>query len=354
MIHIGHAVPLRILRSLQEEGHHVTLLIGSFTTLVGDPSGRDVTRPVLTEQDIAANMRTYTEQVSRILDLKRTTVLENSAWYTDPRKLGTLRRFLELGQSFTAAQLWERDMFQERQRKGQPVTLTEFIYPVLQAYDFATMDAEVQVGGTDQTFNMLAGRELAKKLGTGEKFVVTTRLLCGTDGRKMSKSFGNTIGVTEAPAEMYGKLMSVRDELIAEYYELAAGVDASAPELRSRVESDPRGAKAAMAHEVVTFYHGAVAAEQAARAFDARFRDGELPTDIEERTPSVLHEEKLAFFLVDLGLATSKSEATRLIQQGGVVVDGVRIEDPYAVLTPYGGMVIQVGKRRVIKIKAGA
>lgn len=351
VVHIGHAIPLRILRSLQEEGHHITLLIGSFTTLVGDPSGRDSTRPMLTEQDIAANMRTYKDQVSRLLDLKLTTVVENSTWYTDPRKLGTLREFLKLGHQFTAAQLWERDMFQERQRKGQPVTLTEFIYPVLQAYDFAMMDVDAQVGGTDQTFNMLAGRDLAKKLGRGEKFVLTTRLLRGTDGRKMSKSYNNTVAITDQPEEMFGKLMSIRDELIGEYYELVAGIDTSSADLREFIETQPREAKAKMASEVVVFYHGSAAADRARRSFDAQFKEGALPLDMIERKPSVVGEEKLVFFLVDLDLASSKSEATRLIQQGGVTVDGAKIEDPHAVITPHEGMVFQVGKRRFVKVK---
>ncbi|MBI4022547.1 tyrosine--tRNA ligase [Candidatus Berkelbacteria bacterium] len=351
VVHLGHAVVLRILKSLQEEGHRVTLLLGSFTTLIGDPSGRDSSRPVLSEAEIAQNVRTYKEQVFRILDPKRTSFRDNSEWFTDPRAMGSLRNFLTLGHHFTAAQLWERDMFQTRQAKGQPVTLTEFIYPVLQGYDFVALDADVQVGGTDQTFNMLAGRELGKKMGTSEKFVITTRLLTGTDGRKMSKSYHNFVGVLDEPNDMYGKLMSIRDEQLPEYFELAAGIDASSRASQALIAEDPRGAKAKMAYEVVTFYHGTTRAEQAQAAFTAQFREGHVPTDLPERTPSVSQAAKVAFFLVDLGLASSKSEAMRLIEQGGVTVDEARIEDPQAVMTPHHGMIIKVGKRRYAKVK---
>lgn len=352
IIHIGHAVPLRLLASLQEQGHIITFLFGSFTTLLGDPSGRDKGRPILTEADIAQNMATYKMQLAKILDPKRTQFRDNAEWFTSPRKMGTLREFLKLGIHFTAAQLWERDMFQDRQKKAQPVTLTEFIYPVLQAYDFVALEADLQVGGTDQTFNMLAGRELAKKMGAGqEKFVLSTKLLRGTDGRKMSKSYDNYIGVLDESADMYGKLMSVRDELLPEYFALAVGVDPSEPTLAELIATDPRAAKAKMALEVTTFYHGPQAAELAAEQFRAQFSEGKMPSDMTEVTPSVTDEAKLAFFLVDLGLATSKSEATRLIEQGGVRVDEATITDPHAVITPHNGMVLNVGKRKYRRIK---
>lgn len=350
-IHLGHAVVLRVLRELQEQGHRIILLIGDFTALVGDPTGRSVERPLLDDATLAQNMARYEEQVFKLLDPKRTEFRRNSEWHLDQRKTGSLREFLRLTQHVTAAQLWERDMFQERQKQGAPVTITEFLYPILQAYDFIALDADVQVGGTDQTFNMLAGRELAKKLEKGEKLVITTKLLRGTDGRKMSKSYNNYVGVLDEPGEMYGKLMSVRDELLPEYFALAVGVDPETPELRELIQTKPRDAKAKMAYEVVAFYHGAPAATQAETQFNAQFRQGEVPTDMREVTPSVSGEEKLAFYLVDLGLADSKSNATRLIQQGGVRVDGAEITDPHAVITPHNGMVINVGKRRYVKVK---
>lgn len=363
VLHLGHAVVLRILRELQEQGHSIVFLIGDFTAMVGDPSGRDTSRPMLSDAELQANVATYKEQVCKLLDPKRTSFRHNSEWLDDPKDMGSLKHFMRtVGVHFTAAQLWERDMFQERQRKGAPVTLTEFMYPVLQGYDFIALKADVQVGGTDQTFNMLAGRDLAKKLGESDpsspkattghgKFVITAKLLRGTDGRKMSKSFDNYIGLTAAPADMYGKLMSVRDELLPEYFALAVGVDPDEPELRELIATKPRDAKAKMAYEIVAFYHGAQAATQAELAFTAQFRQGQVPSEMVEVSPSVRTEEKLAFYLVDLGLATSMSDATRLIQGGGVRVDGTAITDPHARLTPHDGMAINVGKRRYVRVK---
>ncbi len=351
-LHLGHAIPLRVLRELQEQGHQVTLLVGDFTALVGDPSGRDASRPMLTDEELASNIATYQEQVFKVLDPKRTHFRRNSEWLDDSADIGMLKSFLrKVGVHFTAAQLWERDMFQARQRKGAPVTITEFLYPVLQGYDFVALKADVQVGGTDQTFNMLSGRDLAKKMGESEKFVITTKLLRGTDGRKMGKSLGNYISILDAPTDMYGKMMSVRDELLDEYFALAVGVDPDEPELRELIATKPRDAKAKLAYEVVAFYHGAQAATQAELAFTKQFRQGQTPTDMVEVTPSVQTEEKLAFYLVDLGLATSMSDATRLITGGGVRVDGLAITDPHARLKLHDGMEINVGKRRYVRVK---
>lgn len=352
ILHIGHAVVLRILRELQEQGHQIIFLVGDFTALVGDPSGRDASRPMLSQEQLAANVTTYKEQVFKLLDPKRTTFRFNSEWLDDAEDVGSLKTFMRtVGVHFTAAQLWERDMFQERQRKGAPVTLTEFMYPVLQGYDFIALKADVQVGGTDQTFNMLAGRDLAKKMGESERYVITAKLLRGTDGRKMSKSFDNYIGLLDEPVDMYGKLMSVRDELLPEYFALAVGVDPEEPELVELMKTKPFEAKVKMAYEVVAFYHGAPAATQAELAFTKQFREGQKPTDMNELTPSVQTEEKLAFYLVDLGLASSMSDATRLISGGGVRVDGLEITDPHARLTPHEGMEINVGKRRYVRVK---
>lgn len=350
VIHLGNAVPLRILRFLQEEGHTIILLIGSFTTQIGDPTGRDQTRPELSAVEIAQNVSGYRDQVFKILDPKRTVFHDNLEWYTPAGSAGSLQSFLELGRRFTAAQLLERDMFQERMKKGQPVTVTEFIYPMIQAYDSVMLDVDVELGGTDQTFNMLAGRTLMKQLKNKDKFVITTKLLVGTDGRKMSKSYGNTINMTDAPTDMFGKLMSIPDTLLPDYCALAAGIDPEEPEMKSLIEQQPMAAKAKMAYEVVVFYHGAEAAELASRAFDRQFREGAQPETMIERWPSVDTQERLTFFLVDLDLAGSKAEAARLIQQGAVRVDGTIINDQFAVLTPGAGMVVQVGKRQFVRL----
>ncbi len=351
-IHIGHGSTLRILRDLQDQGHHVILLFGDFTALVGDPTGKDVTRPLLSTEDIEENQRTYTAQLPTILDIERVEFRSNSEWYRDQGAAGTLEHFLRsVGTHFTVQQLWERDMFQERQRQGRPVTVTEFLYPMLQAYDSIMLDADVELGATDQTFNMLAGRDLARKVAGKEKFVITTTLLRGTDGRKMSKSYGNYIGVTDPPADMFGKLMSVRDELLNEYFALAAGIDPAEPEIAELITTDPRSAKARMALEVTTLYHGAPAAEEAARAFDRQFRDKEGPGEIPGATPTIQGQQRLTAYLVDLGLAASNSEASRLIEQGAVAVDGTPISDPFAEIGVHHGMVLRVGKRQHRRIE---
>lgn len=350
-IHLGHACALRVLRQFQEQGHHIVLLFGDFTARIGDPSERDKTRPVLAESEIQANVNHYLEQVKLVLDVTKTEIRLSSEWYADPKRSGLLAWLFEIGREFTAAQLWERDMFQERQAKGAPVTISEFLYPVLQAYDSVELKADAELGGTDQTFNMLAGRDLVKRLQHREKFVITTKLLTGTDGRKMSKSYGNAIGLTDSPTEMYGRLMSVRDELMPEYFALALGVDPADSELSGLITNSPRAAKAKLALEVVTLYHGVEAGQAAAEAFDRQYRDHELPNELPTRTPTITNQERLTFYLVDLGLAASKTEAARLITQQAVKVDGEPITDQFAVITPYDGMVIQVGKRHIIRLE---
>lgn len=349
-IHLGTAVPLRILRLLQDQGHAVILLVGGFTAQIGDPTGRDRTRPQLSRAEIAEHMRHYAEQAFKILDPKRTLVRENDEWWQPSGTAGSLASFLELGRQFTVAQLLERDMFQERAKAGQSVTLTELLYPVIQAYDSVMLDVDVELGGTDQTFNMLAGRTLMRQLRQKEKYVITTRLLTGSDGRKMSKSYGNAIWITDSPAQMFGKLMATSDAVLPDYCALAAGIDPHEPVMASLITEDPRAAKAKMAYEVVAFYHGAEAAELASRGFDAQFRDGQQPTELPTGWPSVAGQERLTFLLVDLGLAASKAEAARLIAQGAVHVDGALMTDQFAALTPSEGMVIQVGKRQFIRL----
>ncbi|MCA9388348.1 tyrosine--tRNA ligase [Candidatus Berkelbacteria bacterium] len=351
-VHIGHASTLRVLRRFQDEGHQVIFLFGDFTAMVGDPTGRDKQRPVLTQEEIDQNKESYLEQLAKVLDMKTLEVRSNSEWYADPDRAGALIKFLPIARQVTAAQLWERDMFQERQAKGQPVTLSEFIYPVLQAYDSIELDVDLEIGATDQTFNMLAGRDLVKKMTGKDKLVLTTKILRGTDGRKMSKSYNNYIGVTDTADQMFGKLMSVRDELLPEYFALAAGIDPDQPDIKELISNNPRLAKARMAAEVVAFYHGAGQAEAAQRQFDAQFKDGVKPANIPIKRPTSLENQKIVDLIVDLDLASSKSEAARLIVQGGVKVDNLVIEDQFGVVTPVKDMVIQVGKRRFVKIDA--
>lgn len=350
-IHIGHAVVLRLLKHLQEMGHKVIILIGDFTALIGDPTGRDAGRKMLSEQQIIENLSNYKEQLFKILDPTKTEISFNSQWYSGSGNMSTLRAFLELGKEFTAAQLWERDLFQERQKKGNPVSLTEFIYPVLQAYDSVELAVDLEVGGTDQTFNMLRGRDLiSRKLGK-EKFVITTKLLSGIDGRKMSKSYDNYVGLIDSPEEMFGKLMSIADKLLEEYFALAADIDPLHKGIRALIKKDPRSAKVKMAREVVALYHGIQAADLAEFAFDRLFKEKALPTDVIEVKPHSSSNQYVVDLLVDLGLASSRSEAFRFIIQNGVRIDNTVITDRFAQITPYDGMVINVGKRKFVKIK---
>ncbi len=350
VVHLGHAVPLRVLAYLQQMGAQVVLVFGDFTAMIGDPTGRDKTRSVLDRAIIEQNVSTYKDQIAKILDVDRAEIKYNSKWYGDADKAGSLEFLLDLGKDFTASQLWERDMFQERQQKGEGVTITEFLYPVLQAYDSVALEVDGEVGGTDQTFNMLRGRDLSKRKLGKDKIVITTKLLVGTDGRKMSKSFENHIALTDKPSEMFGKLMSVKDELIGEYFELA-GMRSVDEELSAFIKENPREAKAQMAREVVELYWSSEQAINAEFEFNNRFRDGQLPDEILEAPTSLAGEQLLGAYLVDVGLAKNKSEASRLISQGGVKVDGVTIANPLAVITASDGMLLQVGKRKFVKVR---
>lgn len=350
IVHLGHAVPLRVLAYLQQMGCEIVLLFGDFTASIGDPSGRDKTRTVLDRAIIAENVSTYKDQIEKILDTEKAEIRYNSEWYDEGNSTGSLESLLKLGLEFTAAQLWERDMFQERQKSGQGVTLTEFLYPVLQANDSVMLSADAEIGGSDQIFNMLRGRDLSKRKIEKDKIIIATKLLVGTDGRKMSKSYNNHIALTDSPQEMFGKLMSVKDELIAEYFELAA-IHLVDEKLAEFIKINPREAKAQMAREVVELYWSSEQAVNAEFEFNNRFREGKLPDDIIEVPTSLNGEQLLSSYLVDVGLAQNKSEATRLINQGGVRVDGVQIVNPLAVISVSNGMLLQVGKRKIVKIK---
>jgi len=347
VLHLGHTVPLRILKRFQDRGHTAIILIGDLTATVGDPSGRDAMRSVLTRETVEANVLALKEQIFKVLDPTKTEIRYNSEWYDDAASMGTLRKFLSLAHSFTTAQLSERDLFQRRQEKKEPVSVTEFLYPVLQAYDSVALDVDVEVGGTDQTFNMLAGRTLMKQLSGKEKFVITAPLIVGTDGRKMSKSYGNTIGVMDSANDMYGKIMSIPDELIEPYFiHITDRFVTDDHELRAMITSSPRDAKAALAREVVSLYHDTAAAQSAEDAFTAQFRDHTAPTDIAAVTLQAAPRDA-ADLLVMVGATASRSEAQRLIEQGGVSLGDTKIDNALSSVSfPPEGSLLKVGKRR--------
>lgn len=347
-IHIGHAVLLRSLARFQALGHTVIFLIGDATAAIGDPSGRNKTRPMLTGEEIEANAKTYLDQVGQILDVGKAEIRRNSEW------LGRLdlSELLKLTGRFTVAQLIEREDFKNRLDAGIDLGLHELLYPVMQAYDSVALEADVEFGGTDQRFNMLAGRALQKKMDQTPQQVVMAKLLVGTDGvQKMSKSLGNYIGTADAPADMFGKVMSIPDSLIAPYYELCTDIELSVIDelVKTLAEgANPRDAKASLAREIVAIYHGSDDAIKAESAFNAQFRDKELPSDIAE-VKTELGLRQVDELLVELKLAESNSEARRLLEQGGVRISGERIENDS--VTVASGDVIQVGKRRFIRVK---
>lgn len=336
-LHLGHAVALRKLRQFQDLGHEVVLLFGTFTAQIGDPSGKDKMRQPLTAKEASANMATYKKQAGLILNNSKTVYKENGAW------LGKLRldEILKIASNLTVSRLLERDMFQERLKQGREIWLHEFLYPLLQGYDSVAMDVDAELGGTDQTFNMLVGRRLLGSMKKKEKFVVTTPLLLGLDGRKMSKSFGNTVNLLDAPEDMYGKLMSLNDNLVAQYFELCTDVSPTA--------AAPRDLKAQLAREIVRMYHGEKKAQEAEQEFDQVFRNKELPSEIREARIEE-NSMQLSDLLVRSQLASSKGEAKRLLEQRGVKIDGKVVEDSSVKVTIRKGMVLQVGKRHFVKI----
>jgi len=354
-LHLGHAVPLRKLRQFQDLGHSVVLIIGDFTALIGDPSGRSATRPALTPSLIDANAETYIEQAFKVLDPERTTMRRNSEW------LGPLgfAEILRLTSKFTVARILERDDFQKRYRDGVGISLHELLYPMAQAYDSVAIGADVEIGGTDQLFNLLAGRDLMERLGMEPQVCLTLPLLEGTDGeQKMSKSYGNYIGLTDEPYDMFGKVMSIPDEIMVKYYRLctALGVDAI-----ERIETGladgslhPNEAKRRLAREIVALYHGIEPAASAEGAFDRVFKRHEIPDDIPEVRVEHGESVHLPAVMKAAGLAPTNNEARRLIDAGAVKVDGAPVtighgeyDVPWAELV---GKVLQVGKRRYARI----
>ena len=351
-LHLGHTVVLNKMRQLQDLGHTVIFLIGDFTAMIGDPSGRNSTRPPLTREQIEENARTYFNQASLVLDRERTEIRYNSEW-SDP--LGA-RGMIQLASRYTVARMMERDDFSRRFRGGVSISVHEFLYPLMQGYDSVALRADIELGGTDQKFNLLVGRELQREMGQEPQCILTMPLLEGLDGvDKMSKSKGNYVGISEQPGEMFGKLMSISDELMWRYFELLSfrSLDEIA-RLKAECAAgrNPRDVKVMLGQEIVTRFHSASAAEQALADFEARFRAGAIPDDIAEVS---LGGAPLAIsaLLKQAGLVASSSEAIRNIEQGGVKIDGERVEDR-ALRLPVGTYVVQVGKRRFARVTLGA
>jgi len=347
-LHLGHTVVLNKMRQLQDLGHTVIFLIGDFTAMIGDPSGRNATRPPLTREQIEANAATYFEQASLVLDASRTEIRYNSEW-SDP--LGA-RGMIELAARYTLARMLERDDFTKRHKAGIPISVHELLYPLMQGYDSVALRADLELGGTDQKFNLLVGRELQKEYGQEPQCILTMPLLEGLDGvEKMSKSKGNYVAITDAPAEMFGKLMSISDDLMWRYYELLSAADLEAIGALKAACADgmnPRDAKLRLAAEMVARFHGAAAADAAREGFEARFSRGVLPEDLQQVTVAGA-PLPIAQLLKQAGLVPSTSEAMRNIEQGGVRVDGDRVIDKGLRLAA-GAYVVQVGKRRAARV----
>ncbi|MDR0965886.1 MAG: tyrosine--tRNA ligase, partial [Myxococcales bacterium] len=360
-LHLGHTVLLFRLKRFQDFGHRVVFLIGDFTGMIGDPTGKNTTRPALTREQVVANAETYKQQVFRILDPDRTEVRFNSEWFSAMPADGLIR----LAARYPVARMLERDDFKKRFREGRSISIHEFLYPLLQGYDSVMLQSDVELGGSDQLFNLLVGRELMKDFGHAPQIVLTNPILEGLDakcvngkieGDKMSKSLGNYVGIAEGPDAIFGKLMSITDELMWRYYELLSVLpSASISALRQSVADGslhPKAAKVGFAKEIVARFHSVAAADAAAAEFERIHAQRELPTDIETRSLQ-LPDGKPTMWILELmsvtGLAKSNSEARRLITQGGVSLDGQKLSDPSLNLTP-GDYLLQVGKRRFLKI----
>lgn len=341
-IHLGHAVPLRKMRAFQDAGHHVILLIGSFTAMVGDPSGRDELRKPLSAEEVRKNCKTYLDQAKKILDMEKIEVCYNHEWL---EKL-TFKEILRLTSSFTVQQMLRRDMFVKRMEEDAPISLTEFMYPLMVGYDSVMLDVDVELGGSDQLFNMLCGRDLQRAFGKREKFVLTTKLIEGTDGRKMSKTYNNCVYLEDEPADMFGKVMSVKDDLMALYFECCT--DVAMEEAKKILGGKPRDAKARLAREIVRLYHGAAAAAAAEEEFNHVFKDKGLPDDMPE--VQVKKGALLVDVLVSSKLVASKSEARRVIGQGGVKLNKKVVQSIEATVEEG---TVQVGKRKFARLRTG-
>jgi len=351
-LHLGHTVLIQKLRHFQVLGHSVHFLIGDFTGLIGDPSGKSDTRPPLTPEDVKRNAETYKEQVFKILDPDKTTVVFNSTW------LGKLTSYdmIRLASELTVARMLERDDFKKRFESNRPISIHEFLYPLIQGYDSVAMKADVELGGTDQLFNLLMGRDLQRSRGQEPQVVLTTPLLEGLDGvNKMSKSLGNYIGISEPPDSIFGKIMSISDELMFRYYELLSDLPmAEIAILRENIDCGllhPKSVKVQLAKEMVARFHNPAAADEAELTFEQVFARHELPDAIEEVRLAVAEDEIwLPKLLLDAGLVKSTSDGRRMIQQHAVSLDGARVEDHNAAVPTKGTVLLKVGKRRFCRV----
>jgi len=351
-IHLGHTVVIRKLRAFQQLGHTVIFLIGDFTGMIGDPSGKNITRPPLSREEIAANAATYQRQMSKLLDPKKTELKFNGEWMDK----FTAADFIKLAAKVTVRQILERDDFEQRIRGEKPISLHELLYPLVQGYDSVALEADVELGGTDQKFNLLMGRELQREFGQEPQVIITTPLLEGLDGvQKMSKSLGNYIGIEEPPDQMFGKIMSISDQLMWRYYELLTDLSPDEiTELRQRCEGgeeNPRDVKARLAKLIIADFHSAAAADAAEDEFNRRFVKKEAPRDVRD-IPMAAGDYRLVDLIASVGLANTKGEAKRLIEQGGVRIDGERITIPAANVTVRTGaaILLQAGKLRFARV----
>lgn len=350
-LHLGHTVLINKLRHFQELGHHVMFLIGDFTGMIGDPTGRNATRPPLSREQILDNAKTYREQVFKILDPEKTEVCFNSTWFEPIGAAGMIK----LAALHTVARMLERDDFAKRYANNQPIAIHEFLYPLCQGYDSVAMRADVELGGTDQKFNLLVGRELQKHYGQPPQCILTMPLLEGLDGvNKMSKSYGNYVGINEPPKEIFGKLMSVSDDLMWRYYDLLSfRTNDEIVRFKEEVAGgrNPRDVKVMLAQEIVQRFHSRQAAEEALTDFEARFRQGAIPEDIVEVAIACGQEGMgIAQVLKQAGLTGSTSEALRMVEQGGVRLEGEKVSDRALVLKPGTTVVLQVGKRKFARV----
>lgn len=352
-LHLGHSVVLRKLAQFQSLGHQAILIIGDFTAMIGDPSGKNSTRPPLTAEEAKQNAVSYWEQASKILDREKTKIVYNSEWLGEMK----FEDVIKLASKYTVARMIERDDFTKRYKAGTPISLHEFLYPLAQAMDSVAIESDVELGGNDQKFNLLVGRDIQREYGKEPQVILTMPLLVGTDGtEKMSKSYDNYIGIDEAPNEMFGKALSIPDELIYDYYELATDVtDEELAEIKKSLEDEkvnPRDIKRALARKIVAMYHSEEAALKAQEEFDNIFIKKGIPDDVPTKEMTET-EIGIIDLIVNVGFAPSKGEARRLVQQGGVSIDGEKITDFKSIVKLKSEQILKVGKRKFIKLTLG-
>ncbi|WP_437182613.1 tyrosine--tRNA ligase [Shouchella lonarensis] len=353
-VHLGHTVVMQKLRQFQSYGHHIQLVIGDFTGKIGDPTGKSETRKPLTDEQVMENARTYVEQYGKVLDIDKTEVLYNSSWLSELK----FDDVLKLAGQITVARMLEREDFSQRYKNEQPISVHEFFYPLMQGYDSVAMGTDIELGGTDQTFNLLMGRQLQETYGKEKQVIMTLPLIEGLDGvRKMSKSLGNYIGIDEAPNEMFGKAMSIPDELMVKYYQLVTDVPMADVEALERGLADgtvhPRDAKMALGAKLVEMYHSEAAAKEAKDYFTTVFQKRALPDDMPEVQWTGEKEVPVIDLLVQLKMQSSKGEARRMIQGGGVKINEEKVTDIHMTVPITDGMIVQVGKRKFMRVLEG-